>query len=188
MRVAILTAMIACLTCVSVDACPCPKIPTKTAIRDAGAIFTAKVVSYKQGFSGEYNYGQNFPFIHPSQNWEINTAFSVSKVWKGTIPQEIILQSRTNRCSGQFTPGEEYLVYAYWMENNLITLPCTRTSLLSNAGEDLRALGAGQPPLKVQKLTDRLFVIGRLVIIMMLVAGAIRFGSRMVRRKKSASF
>lgn len=182
LRLAFLTITMSTLAYVSADGCTCVKAAQRTAIKEAGAIFSAKVVLYQQGFRSRYRFDQAPPFIHPRQTWEINTTFSVSKVWKGAIPQEITLKSITSLCGGQFTAGSEYLVYAYWQDDRLITLPCTRTDLLSNAGDDLKVLGAGKPPARVQQLTDKLSAIGSLVIIMTLIASAFWLWSRIARR------
>jgi hypothetical protein len=182
-KLTILAITMTSLTYVSADACTCVKAAQRTAIKEAGAIFSAKVVSYDQGFRSKYRFDPAPPFIHSRQTWEISTTFSVSKVWKGAIPQEITLKSITSLCGGQFTAGGEYLVYAYWQDDNLITLPCTRTELLSNAGDDLRILGEGKPPIKVQQFTDKLSALGSLVMIMTLVAGAFWLWAHIARRK-----
>ncbi|MGE0129886.1 MAG: hypothetical protein AB7U82_17530 [Blastocatellales bacterium] len=173
------------LTYVSAEGCTCAKEAPRTAIKEAGAVFSAKVVSYQQGFRSDYSINNKFPYIHSSQTWEINTTFSVSKVWKGAIQETITLKSRVNQCGGQFTVGGEYLVYAYWKEGSLTTLPCTRTSLLPNAGDDFKVLGEGQPPERIPNLTDKLRAVGGLAIALMLVSGVVWFGSRIVRKKKT---
>jgi hypothetical protein len=181
MSLAFLTITMSSLAYVSAEACTCVKAAQGTAIKEAGAIFSAKVVSYKQGFKSKYHFDQKPPFMHFRQTWEINTTFSVSKVWKGAIPQEITLKSITSLCGGQFTVGAEYLIYAYWQDDSLVTLPCTRTDLLSNASDDLRILGAGKPPVKVQQITDKLSTIGGLAIMLTLIAGAFWLWARIAR-------
>jgi hypothetical protein len=63
--------------------------------------------------------------------------------------------SSSASCGYPFNQGQEYLIYAYrtdgsaqpfdYPANGFSTLLCTRTSLVSEAGEDLAALGPGSP-------------------------------------------
>jgi hypothetical protein len=90
----------------------------------------------------------------PNPGPEISSAdlmgvtFDVSQVWKGDATGSV--QVRTARdsasCGFTFETNQEYLVYANDANGEPEVSLCSRTTLLANAGDDLAALGAGQPP------------------------------------------
>ena len=73
----------------------------------------------------------------------------VLRFWKGReSPEQLeILTDRpgNSNCSGVLAKGT-YLIYACKEGQWLATWPCMRTRLLKDAGEDLKALGAGRVP------------------------------------------
>jgi hypothetical protein len=88
------------------------------------------------------------PFLHLTEDWDRRTAFEVTTVWKGDIfaKTSIIHSLSGSYCGYAFDQGEEYIVYAYWVEGELHTSRCARNKKLSDASEDLAAFGAGRPP------------------------------------------
>jgi hypothetical protein len=71
----------------------------------------------------------------------------VSRIWKGNKATQRIVSDINTICSNfDFSLNGEYLVYANGEESNLSLGRCSRTALISNAGEDLKGLGAGDPP------------------------------------------
>jgi hypothetical protein len=72
--------------------------------------------------------------------------FRVETFWKGVKSSEVVVSSSQGivPCGGKFRVGEKWLVYAYgkYLQADI----CTRTALLANAAEDLKALGKGKLP------------------------------------------
>ncbi|WP_026370882.1 hypothetical protein [Kallotenue papyrolyticum] len=74
--------------------------------------------------------------------------FAVARVWKGALTEQatVLTAASSASCGYEFQPGGEYLVYARLAEGQLQVSLCSRTQPTANAGADLAALGAGQPP------------------------------------------
>jgi hypothetical protein len=113
----------------------------------------------------------------------METAFSVMEVWKGRIPGNISSVSIINKCGGAFDVGENYLVYAYGEDDRLVTVPCSRTTLLASAEEDLKALGEGRPPEIRPRIDYRSFAVGSFVLVLALSVGAVWACSRFLLRR-----
>ncbi|MEJ8545914.1 hypothetical protein [Brevibacillus borstelensis] len=88
--------------------------------------------------------------------------FQVGNTWKGVNKSEVLVVTGRGDadCGFVFQTGSEYLVYAhpdtYYSESGgLATNICTRTALLSDATDDLHAIGPGTPitafPLKPEE-------------------------------------
>ena len=77
----------------------------------------------------------------------LRVTIAVDAVWKGVIKPSMEVYTSTIECCTcgyPFELGKEYLVYAYRASNGqLHTSICTRTRLLTQAAEDLVALGPG---------------------------------------------
>jgi hypothetical protein len=73
--------------------------------------------------------------------------FDVDEIWKGPEGAELTLftPGSSAACGVEFVQGEAYLVYGMSQEGRLSTNLCSRTTQLGSAGEDLAALGAGNP-------------------------------------------
>jgi hypothetical protein len=122
-------------------ACSClPPAPPLTALKEATAVFTGKVIQVKS-----------------TENLQLQVIFLVENVWKGTPRQRIAITTANNSaaCGFAFSEGEKYLVYAYQNTNRLTTNLCSRTKLFSNAGEDLEALGQPLARGFQKKISDR---------------------------------
>ena len=118
-------------------ACSCARpLPPLEAKERAAAVFSGTVISQERS---------------PQQRdrfQDIKVNFRVQRVWKGDIGNTVTIS--TNRssaaCGINFRNRQRYLVYAFDNRNELTTNLCSRTKLLANAREDLRALGPGSSP------------------------------------------
>ena len=74
--------------------------------------------------------------------------FDIEKIWKGISDKTIVVSTGMgdSDCGYGFKEGEKYFVYAYG-DDSLSANICSRTRLLSVAGEDLSVLGDGNAPL-----------------------------------------
>jgi hypothetical protein len=75
----------------------------------------------------------------------VRVTFQVYTVWKGPVHDTLVVTTARGgaSCGYPFSRDSEYLVYARGTESFLETGICSRTRLLSAAGEDLVALGRG---------------------------------------------
>lgn len=118
------------------NACSCiAPVTPQEALESSTAVFTGKVVSTEV---------QNGVMI--SSGDPVTVTFDVSKIWKGSESQTIVITTAREdaSCGYTFEKGKEYIVYAYGEENELGTNICTRTNMLANAQEDLQELGEGK--------------------------------------------
>ena len=92
------------------------------------------------------------------------------EVWKGDITARtnVIHSLLSADSSYSFRRGEKYIVYASWYDGELYTSACYRNNLLSAAGEDLAAFGAGKPPLPNPSTLAN--SIGKLIAVFLLLA------------------
>lgn len=80
--------------------------------------------------------------------------FQVGQIWKGIEQSQVEITTGQGGgdCGFKFNMGQEYLVYAVKSEmygtNELITIICDRTAVLSQAQGDMAILGAGKVPTK----------------------------------------
>ncbi|NLF63841.1 MAG: hypothetical protein GX579_04500 [Chloroflexi bacterium] len=121
-------------------ACSCLPPPPPLAAREQAVAVFAGTVTAVDDFS-----------LSPlrSSADPIHVTFAVSDVWKGEVTTETVITTARDSasCGFEFSTGQDYLVYAYAGEGGLQTNLCSRTALLSDAGEDLTAFGAGEAPL-----------------------------------------
>lgn len=107
-------------------ACSCIEPPPpQEAAQQAAAVFTGTVVSVTQ--------------VGNQQEVRIQ----VERVWKGAKCGEITILTPLDEaaCGFNFQTGQSYLVYAERQQGKLSTNLCSRTSLTSQAGGDITALG-----------------------------------------------
>ncbi|MEO9308881.1 MAG: hypothetical protein ABI337_01130 [Nitrososphaera sp.] len=72
--------------------------------------------------------------------------FEVQKIWKGISTSSVHVSNWAGTsCEYDFVVNQTYVVYAYGSDS-LSTHQCTRTTLLTNAYDDLRSLGVGTIP------------------------------------------
>ncbi len=121
------------------SACSCAQNPLPTgALQDSTAVFAGKVTNIEVP-SG---------LVIISSADPVKVTFEVSKLWKGQSYKTLVVTTSRDgaSCGYSFKEDEEYVVYTYGEENKLSTNICSRTKLLSNAQEDLAALGEGNIP------------------------------------------
>lgn len=135
-------------------ACSCiaPLGPVESSA-DAAAVFAGRVVAI-EGEAKRPILSREFPFVHMvSMAQAVKVRFDVSTAWKGVTNRQVLVSTATSSaaCGFEFTPGSEYIVYAYESQDDvmgpgLATGLCGRTNLLTNAQEDRAVLGAGTVP------------------------------------------
>lgn len=110
-------------------ACDCDRPSIKEGIEHSDAVFVAKAADVK--IDGDRRV----------------VTLEVSKAWKGANDKRVTVWTAVegSTCGYAFEAGEEYLVYARddgkgGLETNI----CMRTCRISEAKEDLKALGAAE--------------------------------------------
>ncbi|MGD8189887.1 hypothetical protein ACQCN2_07890 [Brevibacillus ginsengisoli] len=121
-----------------VFSCSCaPHPPPSKALQNSEAVFTGTVKEITQVPKG------------------YQVLFEVNHAWKGVNYSQVAVSTSMGDgggdCGYSFTKGATYLVYANEntmnrVQEGLVTTSCSRTALLSEAKEDLEALGAGKTP------------------------------------------
>lgn len=113
-------------------ACSCamPGTPSEE-LKESTAVFSGMVINIDRDLTG----------------YEYKVRFDVEKIWKGISDKTVVVSTGMGGgdCGYEFKEGERYFVYAYG-ENSLGVGICSRTKLLSAAGDDLSALGEGKTP------------------------------------------
>ncbi len=105
-------------------ACSCVMPELEGAIASADAIFEGRVVSFEEGL----------------------VVMRITQEWKGVDTETLEFSAGPSLCEYPFEVGGFYLVYAEHDGSGLATHLCSRTRAISDAEEDLRALGAGITP------------------------------------------
>lgn len=141
-------------------ACSCAMPVPNGPFVDSAAVFSGKVISDTDRKRSTADGGSYVEHIY---------LFEVLSAWKGLMSPRVTIYSLSDfvnpqglsviGCEGKgFDVGKTYLVYAY--RDNAQTPntgqgrlsssvnACSRTGLLSLAGEDLKVLGQGQQPLR----------------------------------------
>ena len=130
----------ACFAC----SCALPGPPLVEADK-ASAVFRAQIASSEQVTS-------------PQGSRYRRVTMRVTEVWKGNVSAETLVYTGNDSadCGFIFQQGGDCLVYAYavapggaiadWPVGALATGLCNRTRPIVQAGDDLAAFGAGQPP------------------------------------------
>jgi hypothetical protein len=149
-------------------ACSClqPAPPLK-ALAESDAVFSGTVVSLSE------------PMLPTSSADLMSVEFDVAQVWKGDISQkeEIHTALSSASCGFNFEAGRDYIVYANEYGGRLQASLCSRTSLLSDAQEDLQALGAGKAALVAQDTSPvviGLYWAGAFLILIIAAAAVLK--------------
>ena len=123
----VLCAAFLILSVSDVSACSCVKPkPVEEVYEYTDAIFSGKIISTK--LHGKY---------------ARRIIVKVEKSWKGKLPKTVTISTIAvgSMCGYSFTVGKRYLIYAGGDKmTDLSTDICTRTSLLSQAKEDVEIL------------------------------------------------
>lgn len=123
-------------------ACWCIKQDTKTSLDQAEKVFSGSVIEI------QYEQERNAP---TGTNRRANL-LEVDQVWKGDEQSRTIVYSDGGSCGFTFEEGKSYLVYTYDNNGESYTNFCNRTVELSQAGEDVKALGKGREVEKQPRL------------------------------------
>lgn len=128
------------LTNADVFACSCLPFGDETvtqqvsrAKKDAQAVFSGKVLE----------------IIKKPESSSVVVKFRAEKSWKGNVSRRVSISTGADSalCGFNFEVGKSYLIYAQGADaKDLQTNICTRTSGLTNAKADLKALGKGVVP------------------------------------------
>jgi hypothetical protein len=108
----------------------------KTEVQRQTVVFSGKVVNITNPNKG---------LIRSSAD-PIDITFEVYDAWKGEVGKKLIVHTAMSgaSCGFDFTPNEEYLVYANGDKDRLQVGLCGRTKTLGSSSEDLQALGKGK--------------------------------------------
>ncbi|MCM3597706.1 hypothetical protein M4D55_18215 [Metabacillus idriensis] len=92
------------------------------------------------------------------ENSKKEALIEVNQIWKGPSQSQLIIETERDSagCGFDFIEGQTYLIYAYGEKNTLETGLCERTALVTDAGDDIRVLGAGKEPEKQVNLEHQL--------------------------------
>lgn len=107
----------------------------KEMMRESKAVFIGEVTDIREATPEEMR--------HRSEGFVIS--LRVEKAWKGVKEKDILISARGQLhpgcCDIALKIGERYLVYAV---GKTMSTACTRTQHVSQAAEDLTALGPGK--------------------------------------------
>jgi len=151
-------------------ACSCFTPPPNDELRIADVVFAGKAIAEnKVGWWPSWiSFKRDPPFIERAEDVnQDRTTFEVTTVWKGKIFAKTSVVSG-GPCGYGFRHGEEYIVYATWFEEKLVTHACMRNNELRDAGEDLAAFGSGRAPEPNPPLAHN--YIGKLITIFLLLS------------------
>ncbi len=119
------------------NACSCimAESPSKS-LEKAVDVFSGRVLDVKK------------PRLGASSIDSVKVKFNVLSVWKEAEYKEMEVSTAMSSasCGFGFEKGKEYLVYTYDNKGETSVSLCSRTKLLSEAGEDLQELGSGKAP------------------------------------------
>ena len=104
----------------------------------AYSVFVGRVVAIKEGSRDKNN------------RYVETVTFQVTKVWKHDVNSNLTLSNTMTGCTNGFKENEEWLVYAYKNRDGSLGAYCccTRTRLLTKAGDDVKTF-ADDPPAKI---------------------------------------
>ena len=141
LRIALLAALFIALPVSNlgqVYACSCvvPGTPSQE-LANSSLVYSGSAVSVRE----------DQPFLGIDRlpaNGMTTVEFKVDTVWKGNIEERMTLETARYgaSCGFTFVEEEEYIVYS--RDGKTVSL-CSRTRSLSEAQEDLAALGEGKP-------------------------------------------
>lgn len=121
------------------SACSCiPPGPPEEELNESDAVFAGSVTTIEDRSSGGI----------VSSSRPLYVTFDVTETWKGpsNTMLTVITAASSASCGYPFQEGQKYLVYAYSRNDDLHVSLCSRTAPLSEAQQDLNALGPGTSP------------------------------------------
>jgi len=122
-------------------ACKCMFPPVESAKADAAAVFEGRVLAIREHTDPATMLGEN------------RVTLAVVRTWKGLHRDEqieIVTSNSGASCGYTFAKDASYLVYAQESEGKLSVSACSRTKPLAEARDDLKVLGAGATPVRVE--------------------------------------
>ena len=121
-------------------ACDCarPGFP-KEELSHNSAVFSGKVIDIEDENGNKAFHSSDDP---------ITVLFEVKESWKGNNKSQVVIHTVKDSasCGFEFALNEEYIVYANEQDGEYHVSLCSRTALLSDAGQDLTELGKGEEP------------------------------------------
>lgn len=120
-------------------ACWCMKLDPKAELDRAEKVFTGNVIEIQHEVEkdeGSMGTGRRANLLE------------VDQAWKGIDQSRTIVYSNGGSCGFTFEEGQSYMVYTYDKNGESYTNFCNRTVEISQAREDLKALGKGR---KIEK-------------------------------------
>ncbi|UOQ92206.1 hypothetical protein MUO14_17185 [Halobacillus shinanisalinarum] len=121
-------------------ACSCvlPGTPEEE-LEESMAVFSGKVVKIMD---------KNKNNLIQSSTDPIAVVLEVEETWKGMDKSEVVVHTERSSasCGYEFSLNKDYIVYANERDGGLHVSLCSRTALLSEADEDIHALGEGEAP------------------------------------------
>jgi hypothetical protein len=126
------------LRCDAALACSCVPQSVAQAKQDAVAIFEGQVTAIAPAPAGG-----------PDAAPENDVTLTVLRSWRGPTAQRTVIVRTAvagATCGYAFARGARYLVYADGTRDALSVQSCSRTRVVSEASEDLAALGEGVKP------------------------------------------
>jgi hypothetical protein len=116
-------------------ACWCVKLDPQAELERAEKVFSGSVI--------EIQYEPDKDEAPMGIGRRVNV-LEVDQVWKGTEQSRTIVFSNGGSCGFAFKEGKRYMVYTYDKNGESYTNFCSRTVELSQAAEDIKALGKGR--------------------------------------------
>lgn len=123
-------------------ACSCVVPGTaKEELKESAAVFSGKVINIA---------AENKFMLFQSSADPIAVTFEVQEWWKGNVQKKVTVYTAKSSasCGFEFALNNKYLVYANEVDGTFKVSVCSRTALLSTAGDDLAELGKGEKPTK----------------------------------------
>ncbi|OEH91119.1 hypothetical protein [Bacillus solimangrovi] len=114
--------------------------------------------------------------------------FEVEESWKGINQTEVIVYTARSSsiCGYDVELNNNYLVYATETDRKLKLSFCSRTTLLSEANEDIKQLGAGERPTEDVSIVfkAKLLMESKFFYVLLLMIATITIGAYIIRRVK----
>lgn len=131
-----------------------------------------------------------------SSNDPIGVLFEVDESWKGVNQTQVVVYTERSEasCGYEFSLNNEYLVYAQEIDGTIKASYCSKTSLLTLAGQDLIELGIGEKPTEQVSIdldvnegdedstNNNLLYITSLIVVLLL-AVAVVYIKRRIKKK-----
>ncbi|WP_270179725.1 hypothetical protein [Alkalihalobacillus sp. CinArs1] len=150
-------------------ACSCAKPSVEEVLEDPNTVIFSGVVK---------GIDENKGLFTASTADPVSVSFQVEKTYKNLDRSRVLVSTARSSasCGYEFEEGKGYLVYGYEREGSIETNFCTRTVALSEAGEDLLAIGGGvnssvkvEEPLGEKDSDWIIWMISTLIVIILVL-------------------